>query len=154
MGFTWRLQSFEDHNRRFIKPIIEPIEDIISSRPNDFYLLDTAFAITDKMPEFIIDYDSINKLVNKKIEHLSTINDYSNEIVYVKIIVERDGIVEESEVTKGINTKIDQAINQAILDLELKFKPGEIQGHNVRTYLMLPIKIKTRPNNGEHAGPR
>lgn len=140
-------ESFDDHNRRYIKPIIEPVEEIQYTRPDHFYLLDTAFVFTDKPAEFLLELDSINLTVNKSVRNIVSASNIHEGIVYVKTIIGRDGLVEEVLITKGLNEKIDQATKQAILDMNLRFKPAEIQGHAVKTQLVLPIKIRTRPNN-------
>lgn len=95
----------------------------------------------DQLPEFPGGSQALNQYIQEEVKY--PIEAMTNNIkgrVFVRFVIEKQGIVTGVEVIKGIHPLLD---NEAVRVVESfpDFKPGKVEGKIVRVGMILPINF-------------
>lgn len=112
-----------------------PKKDSIQA-PNSVYMK------VDRSPEFPGGNDGLVHFIHNN-AHLPSVSSLDSMVtgkVLVEFIVEKDGSLSNIKILKGVGQRYDQECSRLFGTMP-KWTPGKIGSHNVRTLMMLPIKI-------------
>lgn len=106
----------------------------------------------EKLPEYPGGEAAMMKRLNEVLHYPEEA--YKNNIsgrVVVRFVVDATGNVTDPEVIKSVSPALDEAAKEAVLKLD-RFTPGELKGHPVKVYYVLPILFKTQGKAVDDAG--
>lgn len=93
----------------------------------------------DKMPEYT---GNLGSDLRRNLKYPKKARKRKIEgIVYVKMVVNKDGSMSDFQVAKGIHEECDKVALSAVRSLK-PFKPGVKDGKEVRSFVVLPINFK------------
>ncbi len=98
----------------------------------------TPYSVVEQMPEFPGGEDSLIFFLQNKIQYPQ---DDAQGTVYVNFIIEKDGIVSNPRILRGIGSACDEEAIR-VIKLMPKWIPGKQNGKTVRVQYNLPIKFK------------
>jgi protein TonB len=64
--------------------------------------------------------------------------------VFVRIIINKEGVIEEAKTIQGIGSGCDEAAEIAVLATKTKWSPAAETGKPVKSYYILPVKFKLK----------
>lgn len=100
------------------------------------------FTTVEMMPEFIGGTSELYKWLGNNLRYPSAaVNAGVEGKVFVKFIVEKDGVISKLEVVKGIGFGCDEEALRTLQKMP-KWNPGKQNGRAVRVYFTLPISFK------------
>ena len=107
---------------------------------------ETAFSYVEEDPEFPGGYTALINYINSNMRYPSN-KDVSGK-VFLEFVVEKDGLISNIEVTKGIEDYPEFGIEATrLLENSPKWKPGKNGGKYVRSIHRLPITFKYDSKN-------
>ncbi|UII33650.1 energy transducer TonB [Fulvivirga ulvae] len=125
----------------------EPLEIKITEEEREELLSsDFAYIIAEEQPELLISLDSIDQFINDKIAKKGNkFKDIEGKI-YFEFVIGKDGSLLEKNIVKGIETAIDKFVEGQLQELDFRFKPAKMKGIEVKSKVILPIRIKRNPD--------
>jgi len=104
---------------------------------------DDVHTVVDVMPEFPGGTDALLEYVSASIRYPeSCIKDSIQGRVIVQFVVDKEGVIRETEIIRG---SLDDALDKEalrIVNSMPRWKPGIHRGRNVKTRYLLPVKFK------------
>ena len=111
---------------------------------------DTIYQEVDQMPEFPGGMEAMMKFVASNIQYPQDAIDEGLEgRIMVSFVVEKDGLVSNVKVLKGVCESIDEEAARVVRGMP-KWKPGMKDGKPVRVSYQIPIVFKLGQLNNEH----
>ncbi|MBR1514109.1 MAG: TonB family protein [Bacteroidales bacterium] len=111
---------------------------------------DSIFQIVDQMPEFPGGTDEMMHFVASNIKYpQDAIDEGKGGRVFVSFVVEKDGLVSNVKVLKGVCESIDEEAARVIRGMP-RWKPGMKDGKPARVSFQMPITFNLGQTNGEH----
>ena len=102
---------------------------------------ETAFSYVEEDPEFPGGYTALINYINSNMRYPSN-KDVSGK-VFLEFVVEKDGLISNIEVTKGIEDYPEFGIEATrLLENSPKWKPGKQGGQPVPVYFDVPVNFK------------
>lgn len=102
---------------------------------------DTTFYPYEEMPEFIGGETALYKFLEKNVKYPKAARKADVEgTVRVRFVVDTDGTVTDIKVKKQGNKYLDEEAIR-VVGLSPKWKPGKIEGKEVKVYYAIPIKF-------------
>lgn len=105
---------------------------------------DTTFYPYEEMPEFIGGETALYKFLEKNVKYPKAARKaYVEGTVRVRFVVDTDGTVTDIKVKKQGNKYLDEEAIR-VVSLSPRWKPGKIEGKEVKVYYAIPIKFLLR----------
>jgi hypothetical protein len=105
-------------------------------------LLASVFENGQRMPEYQGDLKQIEEFVNTLIAKSDCYKDHQLDgIIYGSFVVTETGEMTEYTIENSINECLDEIAWYALKQLPSRWKPGTIEGRNVRMIVRIPIRF-------------
>ena len=99
---------------------------------------DSIYFVTDQMPEFNGGMEGLYKYLTKNIHYPD--GKKISGTVYVKFIIERDGLVKHASILRGIGEEYNKEALRVVKEMP-PWQPGKKKGNPVRVQFNLPVKF-------------
>lgn len=120
------------------------IQEVIVSMPQEEQQeeADEIFTIVEQQPQPVGGMAAFYKYVGENLKYPSTASRMNIEgRVFVQFVVEKDGLLTDIQVVKGIGAGCDEEAVRVISNAP-KWEPGKQRGRPVRVRMILPIVFK------------
>ncbi len=117
--------------------IDEPVAEVVAENTDD-----VIFTIVEQQAQFPGGLEGLSKFLNKNIKYPPAPRRMGIQgSVYVSFVVDREGVISDIKLVKGIHTDCD---NEAMRVVKMMppWKPGKQNGRAVKSRFVLPIKFK------------
>jgi hypothetical protein len=118
-----------------LKPVVFSETDKIETKEHG-----TVYIWLDDFPEFSDSDLSLQEYLSSEIAKHLIPNDYFEGTAYIRFIVYEDGTIRDVEVIRGINSKLDEIFTDILTNMP-KWKPGHVNGENVKVQMSIPIRM-------------
>jgi TonB family protein len=128
--------------------------DVIPGEDNPGQILrndnDSVFQIVDVMPEFPGGMDAMMEFISTNIKYPEdAVNEGKEGRVFISFVVEKDGLVSNIKVLRGVCESIDEEATRVVRAMP-RWKPGIKDGKAVRVSFQLPITFKLGQMDNEN----
>lgn len=115
----------------------EPVAEIIKESDED-----VIFTIVEQPAEYQGGLEAMAKFLQKNMKYPAIARRMGTEgSVFVSFVIDRDGVISDIQVIKGISTECDKEATR-VISLMPPWKPGKQNGKPVRCRFVLPVKFK------------
>jgi TonB family protein len=131
--YTYDLRNNDDgiHKKGLLLADIQEAVEVAATS-------DKVFMVVEEMPEFPGGYPAMKTFLK---ENLKYPEGTTNEgVVYVSMVIDKDGSVTDTKILRGVDAKLDAAAARAVSMLP-KWKPGMQNGMAVRTRFNIPFNF-------------
>ncbi len=100
------------------------------------------YEVVEQMPEFPGGQDSLRKFIHRNFKYPENSENErkSKSTIYVTFIVDKEGMVKQATIFKGINSELDKEAKRVVNKMP-RWKPGKNNGETVAVRVNLPIKL-------------
>lgn len=118
--------------------VVDEPEFTYVNKPKD----DQIYTAVEQQAEFPGGQDALNKWIGSHIRYPEAAqqNEISGRVI-VRFVVERDGIIGQATIVKGVDKDLDREALRLVKSMP-KWQPGKNNGQAVRSYSTLPITFK------------
>lgn len=121
--------GFSAHSQELnVKELCNPPEDELEQM--------TVGIVIEEIPVPEVGFGEFIKIISQKIHFPQS---FPEGKVYVKFIVDINGVITNPEIIKGLTPKADEEVLKVFENLDIKFKPGKQAGKPVATPYIMPI---------------
>ncbi len=138
-GFTYPVQSTKVHSN---DSTFQVVKDELYRSLLDQAVNDSVFQIVDEMPEFPGGADALMQFVASGINYPEdAVKEGKEGRVFVSFVVEKDGLVSNVKVLRGVCYSIDEEAARVVRGMP-RWKPGMKDGKPARVSYQIPIMFK------------
>lgn len=107
------------------------------------------FTVVEKMPQFPGGEEEMYTYLAENISYPELAREENVQgTVYAQFVVEKDGLISNVDVLRGIGSGCDIETKRVILNMP-KWEPGEQRGKKVRVKYTLPVRFKLADEKSE-----
>lgn len=115
----------------------EPVEEVMDKGDED-----VIFTVVEQQAEYPGGLEAMAKFLQKNMKYPAIARRMGTEgSVFVSFVIDREGVISDIQVIKGISTECDKEAMR-VIKLMPPWKPGKQNGKAVRCRFVLPVKFK------------
>lgn len=116
----------------------EPVEEVLKEGNDD----DIIFTVVEQQAEFPGGLEAMVRFLQKNMKYPAIARRMGVEgTVFVSFVIDREGVISDLQVVKGISTECDKEALR-VIKIMPPWKPGKQNGRPVKCRFVLPVKFK------------